>query len=78
MNDLQGWMDNVNRDAYPTDAIMTTWIGNHDIPRAIHFASGKSETVVKAAIQVKGGHTTHLNPGMRAAMNSWAFPSACS
>ena len=41
MNDLQGWMDNVNRDAYPTDAIMTTWIGNHDIPRAIHFASGE-------------------------------------
>ena len=26
-------MDNVNRDAYPTDAIMTTWIGNHDTSR---------------------------------------------
>lgn len=24
---------------YPPGSIMTTWIGNHDIPRAIHFAS---------------------------------------
>ena len=41
MNELQQWMDDVNRDAYPADAIMTTWVGNHDIPRAIHFASGE-------------------------------------
>jgi glycosidase len=41
MNELQQWMDEINRDAYPADAIMTTWVGNHDIPRAIHFASGE-------------------------------------
>lgn len=35
-----GWMDG-NDDFYGPDAIMTTWIGNHDIPRAIHYASGQ-------------------------------------
>lgn len=34
------WMDG-NDGYYGPDAIMTTWIGNHDIPRAIHFASGQ-------------------------------------
>ena len=34
------WMDG-NDIFYGPDAIMTTWIGNHDIPRAIHFASGQ-------------------------------------
>ena len=32
------WMDG-NDSFYGASAIMTTWIGNHDIPRAIHFAS---------------------------------------
>ena len=32
------WMDG-NDGYYGAGAIMTTWIGNHDIPRAIHFAS---------------------------------------
>lgn len=32
------WMDG-NDTFYGPGAIMTTWIGNHDIPRAIHFAS---------------------------------------
>ncbi len=41
MSAFQEWMDNTNRGAYGPDAIMTTWIGNHDIPRAIHFASGE-------------------------------------
>ncbi|MCB9553772.1 MAG: hypothetical protein H6705_18180 [Myxococcales bacterium] len=34
------WMDG-NDGFYGDDAIMTTWIGNHDIPRAIHYASGQ-------------------------------------
>jgi len=34
------WLDG-NDGFYGTHAIMTTWIGNHDIPRAIHFASGE-------------------------------------
>ncbi len=32
------WMDG-NDTFYGPGAIMTTWIGNHDIPRPIHFAS---------------------------------------
>jgi glycosidase len=32
------WMDG-NDSFYGPSAIMTTWIGNHDIPRVIHFAS---------------------------------------
>ncbi len=38
LNHLSTWMDG-NDLYYGSDAIMTTWIGNHDIPRAIHFAS---------------------------------------
>lgn len=38
LNHLSDWMDG-NDLFYGDDAIMTTWIGNHDIPRAIHFAS---------------------------------------
>jgi len=38
LDDLAGWMA-TNDDFYGDGAIMTTWIGNHDIPRAIHFAS---------------------------------------
>jgi glycosidase len=34
------WMD-ANDGRYGAGALMTTWIGNHDIPRAIHFASGQ-------------------------------------
>ena len=34
------WMDG-NDSFYGTGALMSTWIGNHDIPRAIHFASGQ-------------------------------------
>ena len=41
MDWFAGWMDNENRGFYGADSLMTTWIGNHDIPRAIHFASGE-------------------------------------
>ncbi len=34
------WMD-ANDGRYGAGALMSTWIGNHDIPRAIHFASGQ-------------------------------------
>jgi glycosidase len=39
LNSLFGWM-NTNDTFYPPGALMSTWIGNHDIPRAIHFANG--------------------------------------
>lgn len=32
---------NENDNFYGSGALMSTWIGNHDIPRAIHFASGQ-------------------------------------
>ncbi|MCB9507532.1 MAG: hypothetical protein H6700_07005 [Myxococcales bacterium] len=38
MSELASWM--TGNDAFYGDgALMSTWIGNHDIPRAIHFAS---------------------------------------
>ena len=40
LRNLEGFM-NANDTFYGPGAIMTTWIGNHDIPRAIHFASGE-------------------------------------
>lgn len=40
MSTLARWMDD-NVGFYGPGAIMGTWIGNHDIPRAIHFASGE-------------------------------------
>ncbi|MBN1774214.1 MAG: DUF3459 domain-containing protein [Deltaproteobacteria bacterium] len=38
LDTLSGWMDG-NDYFYGAGAIMSTFIGNHDIPRAIHFAS---------------------------------------
>ncbi len=32
-----------NDDVYGEGALMSTWIGNHDIPRAIHAASGQNQ-----------------------------------
>jgi glycosidase len=34
------WLED-NDAFYPADALMMNWIGNHDIPRAIHYASGQ-------------------------------------
>jgi glycosidase len=38
MDSFASWMES-NDGYYGASSIMTTWIGNHDIPRAIHFAS---------------------------------------
>ncbi len=38
--DLAYWL-NGNDSYYGEGALMSTWLGNHDIPRAIHFASGQ-------------------------------------
>jgi glycosidase len=40
LDNFAGWMGG-NDTFYGPGALMTTWIGNHDIPRAIHFASGQ-------------------------------------
>ncbi len=38
LQDFAGWISS-NDSFYGPGSLMTTWIGNHDIPRAIHFAS---------------------------------------
>ncbi len=40
MSGLARWMAE-NDGYYGERAVMTTWIGNHDIPRPIHFANGQ-------------------------------------
>ncbi|MBU0554132.1 hypothetical protein KKB55_14465 [Myxococcota bacterium] len=38
LQNFAGWMDG-NDGYYGPGSLMTTWIGNHDIPRVIHFAN---------------------------------------
>lgn len=40
MDGLAAWMD-TNDSFYPRGTIMSPFVGNHDIPRAIHFANGE-------------------------------------
>lgn len=40
LQNLAGWMA-VNDTRYGPGALMSTWLGNHDIPRAIHTATGQ-------------------------------------
>ncbi|MDQ3035605.1 MAG: alpha-amylase family glycosyl hydrolase [Myxococcota bacterium] len=40
MSDLAAWMER-NDTFYPHGTIMSPFVGNHDIPRAIHFANGE-------------------------------------
>jgi glycosidase len=40
LQDFASWMD-VNDAYYPRGTIMSPFVGNHDIPRAIHFANGE-------------------------------------
>lgn len=54
MNTLQRFMDEENRGYYGVEALMTTWIGNHDIPRAIHYASGEIQNCTEGSTQWNG------------------------
>ncbi|MEE2645041.1 MAG: alpha-amylase family glycosyl hydrolase [Myxococcota bacterium] len=40
LEDFSNWLRG-NDSFYGPGSLMTTWIGNHDIPRAIHYASGQ-------------------------------------
>jgi glycosidase len=40
LSDLRSFMD-VNDQRYGAGALMSTWLGNHDIPRVIHNATGQ-------------------------------------
>lgn len=45
---FSAWMDG-NDGYYGPRALMTTWIGNHDVPRAIHFASRQIESCTEGS-----------------------------
>ncbi|PIE16418.1 MAG: hypothetical protein CSA66_07365 [Proteobacteria bacterium] len=64
MASLAEWMDG-NDGYYDIDgatkrSLMTTWIGNHDIPRAIHFASRQIANCTQGSGD-GNGWTTHYN-----------------
>jgi glycosidase len=56
---LSAWMDS-NDGYYGASSIMTTWIGNHDIPRPIHFASREIGNCREGSFT---GNAWHWGPG---------------
>ncbi|MEE2787773.1 MAG: alpha-amylase family glycosyl hydrolase, partial [Myxococcota bacterium] len=62
MDWFAGWMDNDNRGYYGPGALMTTWIGNYDIPRAIHFASGELPNCTEGSNPGNGWGWSPLQP----------------
>ena len=67
MGTLQRFMDEENRGYYGQRALMTTWIGNHDIPRAIHYASGEIENCTEGSNQYNGWNWRPAQPQAAAA-----------
>lgn len=60
------WMDG-NDGFYDVEgaakrSIMTTWIGNHDVPRAIHFASGQITDCGRGSDNSNSWTNTFLQP----------------
>ncbi len=60
------WMDG-NDGFYDVESaskrsIMTTWIGNHDVPRAIHFASRQITDCGRGSDASNGWTNTYLQP----------------
>ena len=49
-------------DNYGPGAIMTTWIGNHDVPRAIHFASGQIQNCMEGSSPANGWTMSYGQP----------------
>ncbi|MGB0647165.1 MAG: alpha-amylase family glycosyl hydrolase, partial [Bradymonadia bacterium] len=68
MPTLQRFMDEENRGYYGERALMTTWIGNHDIPRAIHYATGEIENCTEGSNQWNGWNWRPAQP-----TESWAY-----
>jgi len=66
LDNLAGWMDENDR-FYGPGAIMTTWIGNHDIPRAIHFASREISSCREGSNPGNGWDWRPAQPGDDAA-----------
>lgn len=56
MTELATWLEQNDR-YYGERAIMTTWLGNHDVPRPIHLAAGKLTNCSE------GSHSRNNLPG---------------
>jgi glycosidase len=66
LDTFSGWI--AGNDAfYGPGSIMTTWIGNHDIPRAIHFASGEIGSCREGSHPGNGWTNNYRQPGDAAA-----------
>lgn len=61
LSEFAYWMDG-NDDFYGPGAIMTTWIGNHDVPRAIHFASGQIQNCMEGSSPANGWTMSYGQP----------------
>ena len=62
MTELQRFMDDENRGFYGPNALMTTWIGNHDIPRAIHYATGEIQNCTEGSNKWNGWNWRPAQP----------------
>ena len=61
LSQFASWMDG-NDNFYGPGAIMTTWIGNHDVPRAIHFASGQIQNCMEGSSPANGWTMSYGQP----------------
>ena len=61
MDSFVSWL-NQNDSFYGPGALMTTWIGNHDIPRAIHFASGQIDNCRQGSFPGNGWTSDFSQP----------------
>jgi glycosidase len=62
LGDFATWMAG-NDSFYGEGSLMTTWIGNHDIPRAIHFASGQIGNCREGSNTSNGWTSSYPQPG---------------
>jgi glycosidase len=61
LSGFASWMDE-NAGFYGPGSLMTTWIGNHDIPRAIHFASRQIQSCTQGSDPSNGWTTSYSQP----------------
>ena len=62
MANFSSWMAG-NDTFYGPGSLMTTWIGNHDIPRAIHFASREIGNCREGSSPSNGWTSNYPQPG---------------
>ena len=61
MSDFVTWLDE-NDGYYGSNSIMTNWIGNHDIPRIIHNATGEIDKCGEGSNNDNNGHFWFSQP----------------